>query len=89
MIGAQSESIGTDVLHSEPMTGDESEGPMTQISLEVKSVFGSSTDECAASVARSIHPSSDGVIYSRLRAGAAAGAISRTPSDGRSKSCPS
>ena len=41
MIGAQSDSIGTDARGSEHMAGDESEGPMKQISLEVKSVFGS------------------------------------------------
>ena len=76
MIGAQSDSIGTDTRGSEPVAGDESEGPMTQISLEVKFVFGSSTDECAASMAGSIHPSSDGVICSKLRVGAVAGAIS-------------
>ena len=56
MIGSYSNSIGTDARGSEPMAGDESEGPMTQIYLEVKSVFGSSADECASSVAGSIHP---------------------------------
>ena len=76
MIGAQSDSIGTDARGSKPMTGDEYEGPVTQISLEVKSMFGSSADECAASVAGSIHPSSDGTICSKLRAGATAGVIS-------------
>ena len=43
--------MGADVRGSEPMSGYESEGPMTQISLEVKSVFSSIADECAASVA--------------------------------------
>ena len=76
MIGAQSSSMGTDARGSEPMAGDESEGPMTQTSLEVKSVFGSIADECAASGAGSIHPSSDGTICSGLRAGATAGVIS-------------
>ena len=76
MIGAQSESIGTDARGSEPMIRDESEDPMTQISLEVKSVFGSSADECAASVVGSIHPSSDGAICSGSKAGTAAGAFS-------------
>ena len=75
-IGARSDSIGMDARGSEPMDGDESEGPMTQISLEVKSVFGSSADECAASVAGSIHPSSDGAICFGSRAEAAAGAFS-------------
>ena len=50
MIGAQSGSICTDGCGSEPMVGDESEGPMTQTSLEAKSVFGSIATECAASV---------------------------------------
>ena len=76
MIGAQSNSMGTDVRGSEPMAGDESEGPMTQTSLEAKSVFGSITNEYVASVARSIHPSPDGTICFGFRAEAAAGAIS-------------
>ena len=76
MIGAQSGSIGTDVRGSEPMAGDESEGPMTQNSLEAKSMFGSIADECAASVAGSIHPSSDGTVRSGSKARAAAGAFS-------------
>ena len=79
--------MGTDVRGSKPMAGDEFEDPMTQTSLEAKYVFGSIAVECATSVAGSIHPSSDGTIGSRLRAGAATGVISRTPSDGRSKSC--
>ena len=69
MIGAQSDSIGMDVHGSEPVAGDESEGPMTPASSEVGSVFGSNADECVASVAGSIHPSSDGAICSGLRAG--------------------
>ena len=68
MIGAQSDSIGTDARGSEPMAGDESEGPMTQTSLEAKSVFGSIADECAASVAGSIHPSSEGTVRFGFRA---------------------
>ena len=83
---AQSDSIGTDTRDSEPMAGDESEGPMAHASSEAKSVFGSIADECVASVAGSIHPSSDGTICSGLRAGVATGVISRTPSDGRAKS---
>ena len=89
MIGAQSDLIGTDARGSEPKLGDESGGLVAQISLEVESVFGSIADECAAFVAGSIHPSSDGAICSRLRAGEAIGAISRTSSDGRSQSCTS
>ena len=89
MIGAQSDSIGTDVRGSKPMAGDESEGSMTQTSLEAKSVFGSIAAECAASVAGSTHQSSDGAICSGLIPGAAVGVISRTLSDGRSKPCSS
>ena len=59
----------------EPMAGDESEGPMKQISLGAKSMFGSITDECAASTAGSIHLSSDGTICSGSKARAAAGAF--------------
>ena len=65
-----------DARGSEPMDRDESEGPMTQTSLEVKSVFDSITVECAASVAGSILPSSDGTIYTGFKARAAAGVIS-------------
>ena len=89
MIGAQSDLIGTDAGGSEPVVGDESKSPATHVSWEVKSVFGSIATECAASVAGSIHPPSDGVICSGLRAGVATGVISRTPSDGRAKSCSS
>ena len=76
MIDAQLDPMGMDVRGSEPMAGDESEGPMTQTSLEVKSVFDYIAAECAASVAGSIHPSSDGTICSGFKARAAAGAIS-------------
>ena len=89
MIGAQSDSLGTDAGGSEPVAGDESKGPATQVSQEVKLVFGSIAAGCAASVAGSIHPSSDGTICSGLRAGVATGVISRTPSGGRAKSCSS
>ena len=67
-IGGQLDPIGSNTRGSEPMAGDESEGLMTQTSLEVKSVFGSIVVECAASVAGSILPSSDGMICSGLRA---------------------
>ena len=76
MIGAQLDSIGTDARGSEPMAGDESEGPTTQASLEARSVFGSIVDGCVAYVAVSIHPSSDGAIYSGSKARAAIGAFS-------------
>ena len=62
MIDTQSDSIGMDAHGLDTMTGDECEGPTTQISLEVESVFGSIADECAASVAGSIHPSSEGTV---------------------------
>ena len=39
-IGAQLDPMGTDTRGSEPMAGDESEGPMRQTALEVKSMFG-------------------------------------------------
>ena len=76
MISAPSVSIGTDARGSEPMVGDESEDPMTQTLLEVKSVFGSIADERVASRAGSLHASSDSTIYSGLRAEATAGVIS-------------
>ena len=76
MIDAQSDSIGIDASGSEPMAGDESEGPMTQSSLEAKSVFSSIADECAASVAGVSFPSSDDAVCSGSRAGVVIGAIS-------------
>ena len=75
-IGAQLNPMGAYMRGSEPMTGDESEGPMTPLSQEVGSVFGSDADECAASVAGSIHPSTEGATGSESRVGAAAGVIS-------------
>ena len=75
MIGAQSDSIGTDVGGSEPMAGDESKSPATQVSWEVKSVFGSIATECAASVAGSNHPSLNGTICSGFRAGVTTGVM--------------
>ena len=76
MIGAQSDSIGTDARGLEPMAGDESEGQMTHTSLEVKSVFGSIAIKCAASMAGSILPSSDGTICTGSRARAVTGIVS-------------
>ena len=89
MIGAQLDSTGTDARGPEPETGDKSGGSVTQVYLDAKPVFGSNADECAVSVAGSIHPSSDGAICSGLRTREATGAISRTSSNGGSKSCPS
>ena len=75
-IGAQLDPMGADTRGSEPMAGDESEGLMTQTSLEAKSMFGSIADECAAPVAGSIHPSSDGTICAGSKARTAAGVTS-------------
>ena len=88
MIGAQSGSVGMDAHGSEPTTGDESEGPITQISLEVKFVFGSIADECAASVAGS-NLSSDSTICSESKARAVMGVVSWMQYDDRFRSCPS
>jgi len=74
-IGIQSDSMGADTRGSEPMAGDESEAAMTHASLEVRSVFGSSAGESAASVARLSFPSSDGALYSGSRARAITSAI--------------
>ena len=78
MTGAQSDSIGMDVRGSDPVTGDESEVPMTQASLEVRSVFGSNAAKSAASVARLSLPPSDGALCSGSRPSAVIGAISYT-----------
>ena len=76
MIGAQSDSTGTDAGGSESMAGDESNGSATRDSEEVKSVFGSIATGCAASMVGSIHPSSEDTICSGLRVGVATGVIS-------------
>ena len=55
MIGAQSDSMGTDTSGSESVVGDESNDSATRVSWEVKSVFVSTATECAASVVGSIH----------------------------------
>ena len=39
MIDAQLDLMGEDTRGSKPMVGDDSEGPMTHASLDVKSVF--------------------------------------------------
>ena len=89
MIGAQSNSIGMDTGGSESVAGEGFGSLTTRLSCRVRSMLGSITAEDKASVAGSIHPSSDGAIYSGLRAGVATGVISRAPSDGRAKSCSS
>ena len=76
MTGAQSGPMGMDARDLEPLVGDEPKGPKTHTTLGVGSVFGSIAAECAASVEGSIHPSSDGTIYSGFKARTAIGAIS-------------
>ena len=87
--GAQPDSAGSGVRGLEPTAGYESGGPVSQASSGVKSVFGSTTDGCAASEAGSIHPSSGDAICPGFRSGAPAGAVSRVLSDSRSKPCSS
>ena len=53
--GAQSDLMGPGAYGLEPTAGHESGGPVTQASLGVESVFGSTTNECAASGAE-VHP---------------------------------
>ena len=86
MIGAQSDSIGTGAGGSESMAREGSGSLSTRLSCKVRSMFRSIAAEDKASVAGSIHPSTDGATGSELRVGAAACAISRTLSDGRAKS---
>ena len=86
MIGAQSDSIGTGAGGSESVAGEGSGSLTARLSCKVRSMFGSIAAEGKASVAGSIHLSMDGAIGSESRVGVAAGAISRTLSDGRAKS---
>ena len=86
MIGAQPDSIGTGAGGSESVAGEGSDSLTTRLSCGVRLMFGSIVSEDKASVAGSIHPSMDGATGFELRVGAAAGAISRTLSDGRAKS---
>ena len=65
MTGAQLDSMGMGARGMEHTTRDESGGPEVQISSGEESVFGSNAEECAASGAGSIHPSSEGTICSR------------------------
>ena len=73
--GAQPDSAGLGAHGLEPTAGYKSGGPMTQTSLGMESVFGSTADEYAASGAGSIHPSSGGAICPGFRSGAILGAI--------------
>ena len=68
--------MGADARGSKPMTGDESEVPVTQAPLEVGSLCGSSTAESATSPAGLTFLSSDGVICSGSKARAVTGEIS-------------
>ena len=67
-IGARSDLMGADSCGSEPAGGDEFEVLVTQASLELRSVFGSSAPESASSVARLSFSSLDGVLRSESRA---------------------
>ena len=87
MTGAELNSMGMDARGLEHTAGDESGGPETQIPLGEESVFGSNAEECAASEAGSIHPSSEGTTCSGTKSGAIAGAMFRILSDCRSRSC--
>ena len=89
MIGAQSDLMGTDARGPEPKTRDKSGGPVTHISLELESVFGSNADECAACGAGSIHPSLEGMTCSAAKSRAVAGVMFRILFDCRSRSCTS
>ena len=76
MIGAQSDSIGTGVGGSESVAGERSGSLTIRLSRKVRSMFGSIAAEGKAPVAGPIHQSMDGATGSKLKVGAAAGAIS-------------
>ena len=76
MIEAQSDSLGTGVGGSESVAGERSGSLSTRLSCIARSMFGSIADEGKASVVGSIHPSMGGATGSKLRVGAASGAIS-------------
>ena len=84
MIGAQSDSIGRG---SE--SGEESDTLESRASQRTRLVFGLIAVEIAAPEAVSNHPSSIGVIGSKLGVGADTGAASRALFGGRARSCPS
>ena len=75
MIGAQSDSIGTDAGGSESVAGEGSGSLTTRLSCKVRSMFGSIAAQGKASVVGSIHPSTEGAPGSELRVGAVAGAV--------------
>ena len=76
MIDDRSSSTYADAQGSEPVVGDESMVPVTQMSLEVRSMCGSNADQSATSVAGLSFPSSDGMICSGSKATAVTGASS-------------
>ena len=71
------------------MTGDESEGPVTQTPLKAEFGCGTNADESAASVAGLSFPFSDDAVRSGSRARAVTSAISYVRPDDRSRSCSS
>ena len=88
-IDGRSSSVYEDAQGLELVARGESMVPLTQMSLEVRSVCGSNAAESTASVAGLSFPSSDGVICSRSKARAVTGAISWVWSDDIFKSCSS
>ena len=87
MTGVQLDFMGADARGPEQAAGGESRGPEMQIPLGEESVFGSNAEECAASGAGSIHPSSEGTTCSGTKSEAVAGAMFRILSDCQSRSC--
>ena len=75
-IDVRSSSTYADAHGLEPVAGNESEVPVTQIPLEVGSVCGSDAARTVASVAGLSFPSLDGAICSGSKARAATGTIS-------------
>ena len=71
----RSSSTYADAHGSELIAGNESEVPVRQTSLEVRSVCGSNAAESMASVAGMSFPFSDGAICSGSTAGVVIGAI--------------
>ena len=86
MIGAQSDSIGRGADGSE--SEKESDTLESRAAQRIMLVFGSIAVEIAAPEAVSSHPSSIGVVGSKLRAGADAGATSGVLFGGRARSYP-
>ena len=75
-IDKRSSSASADAHGSEFMTKNESGVPVTKMSCEFRSMFGSNAVESAASAVGLSLPSSDGAICSGSMAGAVTGAIS-------------